>query len=77
MPETGKPHVEMRRHDIAVVRLIGILGWVSSALTSVRIPALYCTFALQGGEVRSGNRNGLHGQGDSVDHLRKDGNVGV
>ncbi len=47
MSKAGKPPVEMRRHDLAIVRLIGIIGWVLSVLIAVAIPALYYTFAIR------------------------------
>jgi PAS domain S-box-containing protein len=47
MSETGKPPVEMRRHDVAIVRLIGIIGWTLSVLIAMAIPALYYTFAIR------------------------------
>ena len=47
MSETGKPPVEMRRHDIAIVRLIGIIGWALSVLIAVVIPVFYYTFAIR------------------------------
>ena len=47
MSETGKPPVGMRRHDIAIVRLIGIIGWALSVLIAVAIPALYYSFAVR------------------------------
>ena len=47
MPEAGKPPVEIRGHDIAVVSVIGSIGLVMSALIGMATPALYYTFAIR------------------------------
>ena len=47
MPEAGKPPVEMRRHDIAVIRLIGIIGFSLSVMIAITIPVLYWNFAIR------------------------------
>ena len=47
MTETGKPSVEKRRHDVPIVRLLGIIGWTLTLLIAVMIPLLYYTFAIR------------------------------
>ena len=46
MPEAGKSPVELRRHDVSIVRLIGNIGLVTSVLIAIITPALYWTFAI-------------------------------
>jgi hypothetical protein len=47
MPEAGKPPVEPREHDIPIVRVIGIIGWVATVLIAVTTPAIYYAFAIR------------------------------
>ena len=47
MTETGKPSVEKRRHDVPIVRLLGIIGWTLTVLIAVMIPLFYYTFAIR------------------------------
>ena len=46
--EEGKSPVEIRGHDIAVVRVIGSIGLVMSVLIGMATPILYYTFAIRG-----------------------------
>ena len=50
MSEEGKPSVEPRGHDNSVVRVIGSLGLVMSALIGMATPMLYYSFAIRGEE---------------------------
>ena len=47
MPEAGKPPAEIRGHGIGIVRVIGSIGLVMSALIGMATPALYYTFAIR------------------------------
>ncbi|MHB1025885.1 MAG: two-component system sensor histidine kinase NtrB, partial [Desulfobacteria bacterium] len=47
MSEAGKPAVEPRERDIPIVRVIGIIGWVMTALIAVAIPAIYYIFSIR------------------------------
>jgi hypothetical protein len=47
MSEATRPSVEIRRHDVAVVRVIGNIGLVMSVLIAMATPALYFSFAIR------------------------------
>lgn len=47
MSEAGKPPVEPRERGIPIARVIGLIGWVATALIVVAIPTAYYTFAIK------------------------------
>ena len=47
MSEAGKPPVEPRKRVMPIGRLIGIIGWVVTALIAVAIPTVYYTLAIK------------------------------
>ena len=47
MSEPAKPPVGPREHNIPIVRLIGLIGWVATLLIALALPATYFTFAIR------------------------------